>query len=446
MKGLAARLGLNRPELRAWALYDFANSAFQTTVIAAVFPIYFQRVAAAGLPASDATSRFAWATTIAICIVAVVAPILGALADTRRLKKPLLGVFLAIGAGATLAMYGIGQGEWRLALALFIIGNVGVAGSIVFYESLLPHIAHGKEMDRVSTAGYAIGYLGGGLLLAINLAMIQQPAWFGLPDAGVATRLSFVSVGIWWVLFAYPLFRRVPEPVVVAHPAADGPAALAVTSERIGLGAMIGLTFRQLGSTFRELRKYRQALLLLLAFFLYNDGIQTIIRMAAIYGAEVGIDQSALIGALLLVQFVGVPCSFAFGALAGVIGPKHSVMLGLLAYIGILLFTYHMTSAWEFYALAGAVGVVQGGTQALSRSMFASMIPRHKSSEFFAFFGVFERYAGVLGPAIFAIMAGLGTSRTAILTLIPFFVAGMLLLWRVDVAEGRREAAAGEAR
>ncbi len=432
MKTLAAKLGLNRRELRSWALYDFANSAFQTTIVAAVFPIYFQRVAAADLPPSLATSRFAWATTIAICIVAIVAPLLGALADTRKLKKPLLGMFLAIGAGATAAMYAIQQGDWVLALILFIIGNVGVAGSIVFYESLLPHIARGEELDRVSTAGYAIGYLGGGLLLALNLAMIQQPQWFGIPDAGVATRLAFLTVAVWWVLFSWPLFRHVPEPRVVA-PSPGGSA-----------GAALAQSARQLASTFRELRKYRQALLLLLAFFLYNDGIQTVIRMAAIYGAEVGIDQSALIGALLLVQFVGVPCSFAFGALAGRIGPKKAVMIGLFSYIGILVFTYFMTTASEFYILAASVGVVQGGTQALSRSMFASMIPRHKSSEFFAFFGVFERYAGVLGPAIFAVMASFGSSRSAILMLIPFFVAGILLLWRVDVAAGRREAVAGE--
>jgi UMF1 family MFS transporter len=432
MNRFAAKLGLNRPELRAWALYDFANSAFQTTIVAAVFPIYFQRVAASGLPASTATSRFAWATTIAICIVAIVAPILGAMADTRRLKKPLLGMFLGIGAGATAAMYAIQDGDWMLALVLFVIGNVGVAGSIVFYESLLPHIARGDELDRVSTAGYAIGYLGGGILLAFNLAMIQQPQWFGIADSGVATRLSFVSVAVWWVLFAWPLFRRVPEPPVKPHAG-------------VRAGSVLAQSLRQLAGTFRELRKYRQALLLLLAFFLYNDGIQTIIRMAAIYGAEVGIDQSALIGALLLVQFVGVPCSFAFGALASVIGPKRAVQLGLAVYMGILAVTYYMTSAREFYILAGAVGMVQGGTQGLSRSMFASMIPRHKSSEFFAFFGVFERYAGVMGPAIFAIMAGLGTSRTAILTLIPFFAGGMLLLARVDVAAGRREAAAGEA-
>lgn len=431
MKGVAARLGLNRPELRAWALYDFANSAVQTTIIAAVFPIYFQRVAASGLPASTATSRFAWATTIAICIVALVAPILGAMADTRRLKKPLLGIFLGLGAGATAAMYAIQEGDWLLALVLFVIANVGVAGSIVFYESLLPHIARGDELDRVSTAGYAIGYLGGGLLLAINLAMIQQPHWFGIPDAGVAIRLSLASVAVWWTLFSWPLFRKVPEPRVPPQ-------------VRASAGDALAQSVRQLALTFRELRKYTQAMLLLLAFFLYNDGIQTIIRMAAIYGAEVGIDQGDLIGALLLVQFVGVPFSFAFGSLAGFIGPKRAVMLGLTAYMGILMLTYFMTSAREFYMLAGAVGMIQGGTQALSRSMFASMIPRHRSSEFFAFFGVFERYAGVLGPAIFAVMAGLGSSRTAILTLIPFFVSGMLLLAKVNVTAGRREAAAGE--
>ena len=426
------KLGLSRPELRAWALYDFANSTFWTTIVAAVFPIYFQRVAASGLEPHIATSRYMLATTIAICIVAIAAPVLGALADTRPLKKRLLGIFMAIGAGATAAMYGIQEGDWKLALILFVIGNVGVAGSIVFYDSLLPHIARGDEVDRVSSAGYASGYLGGGLLLAVNLAMIQQPQWFGIPDAGVATRLAFVSVAVWWVLFSFPLFRRVAEPPVPPQ-------------ARMSAGAALSQSVRQLGQTFRELRKYKQAFLMLLAFFLYNDGIQTIIRVATIYGSEIGIDQSALIGALLLVQFIGVPCSFAFGSLAGRIGPKNAVLLGLIAYMGILAFTYYMSTAREFYILAAAVGVIQGGTQALSRSMFSSMIPRHKSSEFFAFFAIFERYAGLLGPLIFSLLAGMNSSRTAILTLYPFFLGGIALLWMVDVAAGRREAAAGEA-
>ena len=432
MTGMFSRLGLNRPELRAWALYDFANSTFWTTIVAAVFPIYFQRVAASNLPPHLATSRYMLASTVAICVVAITAPLLGAFADTRRVKKPLLAVFVAIGATATAAMYGIQEGDWKLALVLFVIGNIGVASSIVFYDSLLPHVARPDEMDRVSSAGYAMGYLGGGVLLAINLAMIQQPQWFGIADSGVATRLAFVSVAVWWVLFSWPLFKRVAEPAVPVQ-------------ARMTPGAAVAQSFRQLGETFREIRQYKQAFLLLLAFFLYNDGIQTIIRVATIYGSEIGIDQSALIGALMLVQFIGVPCSFAFGSLAGRIGPKNAVMLGLFAYMGILTFTYYMSTAREFYMLAAAVGVIQGGTQALSRSMFASMIPKHKSSEFFAFFGVFERYAGLLGPFIFGLLAGMNSSRTAILTLYPFFISGIALLWMVDVAAGRREALAGEA-
>src|SRR5262245_40584279 len=194
MTKLLQRLGLGRPELRAWAMYDWANSAYQTTIIAAVFPIYYFKVAAANLPEAVATSRFAWATTIAIMIVALVAPLLGAIADYAGVKKKMLGVFLGIGVASTLAMYWIQHGDWSLALILFVIGNVGVAGSIVFYESLLPHLVGDDELDRVSSAGYAIGYLGGGVLLAVNLLMIQQPSWFGLPSDGTAVRLSLASV------------------------------------------------------------------------------------------------------------------------------------------------------------------------------------------------------------------------------------------------------------
>src|SRR5918995_6574708 len=208
------RLGLNRRDVRAWAMYDWANSAVQTTIIATVFPIYYQKVAAAGQTESVAMSRFAWATTIAILIVAIVAPLLGAMADYTAIKKKLLGVFLGIGATAAAAMFWIGTGDWQLALTLFVIVNVGVAGSIVFYESLLPHLVGEKDLDRVSSAGYAIGYLGGGTLLALNLLMIQKPAMFGIPDAGTATRLAFASVAVWWVIFSIPLFRSVPEPAV----------------------------------------------------------------------------------------------------------------------------------------------------------------------------------------------------------------------------------------
>ena len=426
MTRLLDKLGLGRRELRAWAMYDWANSAVQTTIIAAIFPIFFQKVAAAGMPGPVATGRFAWASTWSILIVAVIAPLLGAVADHAPVKKRFLAVFLAIGAVATALMFFITSGAWVLALVLFVIVNVGVAGSIVFYESLLPHIAREDELDRVSTAGYALGYLGGGVLLGINIAMMTWPSAFLLPDREVAVRASLASVAVWWVLFSIPLFRQVSEPPQRTHAGhIEGPVAAA----------------RQLLQTLRELRRYRQAFMLLLAFLLYNDGIQTIIRMATTYGTEIGLDENAMIGALLLTQFVGVPFGFAFGMLADRIGAKPAVFLGLAVYAVITILGYFMRSSAHFFALALMVGMVQGGTQALSRSLFASMIPKQKSSEFFAFFGVFERYAGILGPALFAWVVGhTGTSRNAILSIIAFFVVGGIILTFVDVTEGRRQA------
>ena len=426
MKGLLDRLGLGRRELRAWAMYDWANSAFWTTIVAAIFPIYFQKVAAAGLVAAVATSRFAWATTLSIMIVAIVAPLLGSLADRAPLKKPLLAVFLAIGAVATAAMFFIARGDWLFALTVFVIGNVGVSGSIVFYEAMLPHIARPEELDRVSTAGYAMGYVGGGVLLAVNVVMLSHPGWFGLADKDAAVRASFVSVAVWWVVFSIPLFRDVPEPPVRR-----------ASGERLGLAAAA----RGLWQTLGELRRYRNAFLFLLAFLIYNDGIQTIIRMATIYGTEIGLDDTAMIGALVVTQFIGIPFSFLFGAIADRAGAKPTVFGGLAVYVLIAILGYFMRSAAQFFALAVMVGMVQGGTQALSRSLFASMIPKDKSSEFFAFFGVFERYAGVLGPAVFAwVVAHSGTSRNAILSVVAFFGAGAAVLVFVDIDEGRAEA------
>jgi UMF1 family MFS transporter len=380
-------------------------------------------------------SRFAWATTLAILIVAIVAPVLGAIADYTAIKKRLLAAFLAIGAAATGAMYWIGRGDWQFALVLFVIGNVGVAGTIVFYESLLPHLVEEQDLDRVSTAGYAVGYMGGGVLLAINLMMIQKPEWFGIPDAGTATRLALASVAIWWVVFSIPLFRSVAEPVPRRE-----------ADERPGGGnAFLGGTKRLL-ETFQELRRYRDAFVFLLAFLLYNDGIQTMIRMATIYGTQIGLPESAMITALLMTQFIGIPCAFVFGMVAARIGARTAVFAGLAVYVLITLLGYFMTTAAHFFVLAGLVGMVQGGTQALSRSLFASMIPRHKSSEFFAFFSVFERYAGVLGPAIFAfVVEHSGSGRSAILAVAVFFILGGGVFALVDEKRGRRAARAAEA-
>jgi UMF1 family MFS transporter len=431
---LLDRLGLNRPELRAWAMYDWANSAFMTTIIAAVFPVYFAQVAAKGLDPNDATYKFSLATTLALTFVALTAPPLGAVADFAAMKKRLLLLFQTIGVIATGAMVFIGEGDWKLALTLFVIGNIGVSGAFTFYDSLLPHIAKPGELDRVSSAGYALGYFGGGLLLAVNLLWIAKPQWFGMADAGMASRLSFLSVAVWWALFSIPLFRRVPEP-----------ASHAAGSERVSGVAMVAASFRQLGGTLRALAQFKHALLMLVAFLIYNDGINTIIRMASIYGTQVGIPSGHLIFALLLVQFVGIPFAFAFGALAGRIGAKVSVFLALAVYVVISILGYYMTSTLHFYLLSFLVGMVQGGSQALSRSLFASMIPKHKSSEFFAFFAVFEKFAGIIGPAIFAYTIGTtGSSRSAILSVIVFFVVGALLLAMVNVPEGQRVAREAE--
>jgi UMF1 family MFS transporter len=426
---LLASLGLRTREQRAWAMYDWANSAVQCTIITAVFPIYFASVAGADLPPAVATERFATATTLALVIVAVMAPILGAYADYAGVKKRLLAIFLAIGVSAIAAMFFITRGEWQFAALLFIVVNIGVSASFVFYDSLLPHIAGPDELDRVSSAGYALGYVGGGLLLAINLAWILKPALFGLRDAGVASRLSFLSVAVWWLVFSIPMFRRVPEPAV--HP-----------QNLQGRRSPIVASVRQLVVTLGDLRRYRQAFLMLVAFLIYNDGIGTIIRMAGPYGKEIGLPENALITAFVMVQFVGIPFAFAFGWLAGRIGAKPSIFLALLVYVAISIIAYYMTTAWQFFLLSFLVATVQGGSQALSRSLFASMIPRAKSSEFFGFFGVFEKFAGIVGPALFAItVRATGSSRNAILTVIAFFVVGAALLWMVDVEEGKRVAA-----
>lgn len=429
-----APLGLNRPELRAWAMYDWANSAFTTTVVTAVFPIYFHDVAAAGLPTHVATARFAGATTLALLVIAVFSPILGAYADYRAIKKKMLAIFVAMGVLATAGLFFVQKGDWLLGVALFVLGNIGIFGSYVFYDSLLPHITSGPgEMDRVSTAGYGLGYLGGGLLLAVNLLWILKPEFFGIPDAGYAARLAFLSVAIWWGLFSIPLFRRVPEP-------ARQPEA-----EEEGIENPVKIAFIRLSETFRKLKGYRQAFLLLIAFMVYNDGIATIYRMATIYGREIGLPQGGLIGAILMVQFIAMPFAFLFGGLAGKIGAKRAILLGLTVYLGITVLGYFMQTTLHFYLLATLVAMVQGGTQALSRSLFASLIPRYKSSEFFGFFAVFEKFAAILGPAIFAVMITLtGSSRLAVLSVMAFFLIGGLLLAFVNVEEGRKAARQAE--
>ncbi len=433
MSGFLARMGLDRPELRAWAMYDWANSVFMTTVLQ-IFPLYFLEVAAVALPRNVASARFAWATAAAIVLVGLLGPVLGAVADFQGNKKTMLGFFLAVGVVSTAAMFLIQRGDWVLATVLFVIGNVGVTSTLAFYNSLLPHVARPDEVDRVSTAGFALGYLGGGILLALNLFTIQSPERFGLADKGAAMRLSFLSAAVWWALFSIPLFLRVSEPVRRLQPGEAGRDPLLVALSRL----------RQ---TLVELRGHKDAVFLLLAFLIYNDAINTIIRMATTFGSEIGVPTGALISAVLMVQFVGVPFAFAFGALADRLGAKRAILVALAVYVVITLIGFSLRTTGQFFLLAFLVGTVMGGAQALSRSLFATIIPRHKAAEMFGFFGVFDRFGGAIGSSVFGLMLpATGSSRPAILALIVFFAAGGALLSRVDVARGQRTAREAEAK
>jgi len=428
-------LGLHRRELRAWAMYDWANSAFVTTIMGAVLPVYFVNVSGTTLPAELRTAYWGYTQTVALVLVALTSPILGAAADYLGAKKKFLAGFALIGATGSFLLFFATEGNWFFASVAFIIGNIGFASGNVFYESLLPHVAKPDEIDRVSTAGYAVGYIGGGLLLAVHFAWISWPERFWFADGAEASRYAFLSVGVWWILFTIPTLRGVPEP----------PRKLE-SDEREKMNP-VRVGFTRVFETFAEIRQFKHLFVFLLAFWFYNDGINTIIKMANAYGAELGIGTAHLLGAFLMVQFLGIPFTFAYGALAARIGAKKGIYVALVVYTGISIAGYYMSQAWHFWALATALALVQGGSQALSRSLFASMVPPSKSSQFFGFYSVSGKFGNVIGPLVFAVVAEwTGGGRHAILALVAFFVIGMGLLSCVDVEQGRQSAIAAESR
>jgi UMF1 family MFS transporter len=408
-------------------MYDWANSAFATTIMGAVLPTFYSAVAGAGLPGNTATVYWGYTSSIAMLLNAVMAPVLGAVADYLGAKKRLLAFFTAFGVFFTSLLVIVTTGQWLLASVLYALGYIGFGGAMVFYDSLLPHIARPEDMDYVSSKGFALGYLGGGILLAINVVMILFWDTIGLPSVEMASRLSFLSVGIWWAVFSVPTLRAVPEPPVPE-----------TVEPRLN---PFRVAFQRLGDTFGDVRQYRELTKFIVAFWLYNDGIGTIIKMATIYGTEIGIGQTDLIGALLMMQFVGIPFSLLFGKLAESLGAKRSIYLALFIYTLVSVAGYFMTQAWQFWALAGMVGLVQGGSQALSRSLFGVMVPKARSAEFFGFYDVSSKFAGIVGPAVFALVGQItGSSRLGIISLIIFFVGGGLLLTQVDEEEGIRVA------
>jgi UMF1 family MFS transporter len=409
-------------------MYDWANSAFATTIMAAMFPPFYRSMAkAAGLSEANATASWAYTTSIALLLVAILAPILGAISDHTGNKKRFVAFFALLGVIATALFVLLGDDTYILGSILFILGNVGFAGANVFYESLLPHIAQKDDIDQVSTRGYALGYLGGGILLIINVLWYMKPDWFFMPSVGLALRASFLSVAVWWAVFSIPLFRQVPEPLAV-HIGPEG-----VSAVRAG--------FQRLTRTFRQITHYKQLLLFLVAFWIYNDGIGTIIKMATAYGDEIGIGITDMTIALIITQFVGIPFSFGFGWLARRLGTKRSILLSLGVYTLISIAGFFMQTALHFYVLAFAVGMVQGGSQALSRSLYGAMVPKSQCAEFFGFFSTSSKFAGIFGPLLFGLVSQLaGGSRLSIISLIIFFIVGGLLLTRVDEQEGIRVA------
>jgi MFS transporter, UMF1 family len=405
-----------------WAIYDWANSAYAITVLTGLFPIFFKEYwNPPGTLATESTYRLGLANSTAGVIVACLAPILGAIADRGGARKKFLLFFATMGVLMTASMHFVARGQWPVALMLYIFGSIGFFGGNIFYDSLLVNVAEERKFDVVSALGYAMGYLGGGLAFLINVMMVLQPQKFGLADRAQAIQVAFVVVAVWWALFSIPLFLWVKEPKRVAQ------AQSATTAIVAGL--------RQLVQTFQHIRQLKMVGLFLLAYWLYIDGVDTIILMATDYGASIGLDSNELIKALLITQFVGFPSALVFGKLGERIGAKTGILIGLAVYLGITTWGYFMKTANEFFGMAIVIGLVQGGVQSLSRSLYARLIPRDKAGEFFGFYNMLGKFAAVLGPTIMGTVGKLtGSSRLAIFAIAGLFIAGGALLSRVRVA------------
>lgn len=423
---------MDRRAVRAWILYDAANSAYITTMVAAVLPIFYADVAAASLEEHLRVSYWGYTQSIAVLLVALMAPLLGAIADVSGRKLLFLRCFAYLGVLATALFVFVGEGDYLLASLLAIAGTVGYSGGNTFYDSMLTDLVPPHKRDLVSAKGYVAGYIGGGVLLAVNLLMIQQYEWFGLESSLQGTYLAFVSVALWWFLFSLPIFRRVgphlPRPQV-----------------RTGSFGYALAGIRRLFGTFGKIRRFPELLKYLLAFWLFNDGINTIISMASIYGKSIGIGSSHLIAALLITQFVAVPFTLLFGRAAEKIGAKTALYLSLSVYVVIIALGYFMENATHFYLLAVLVGTVQGGSQAVARSIFSRLAPKRQSAEFFGFLSVSSKLSSSFGPFMFGLASQLlESSRSGILVLLAFILGGMLMLMTVNLDKGEREAEAAD--
>jgi UMF1 family MFS transporter len=420
----------NKRSVWSWSMYDWANSAFSTTVVAGFFPVFFKQYWSAGTDATVSTLRLGTANSLAGLVVVVLAPFLGAIADKGSAKKRMLFAFAALGILMTGSLFFVEQGHWQLAVLVFVGASIGFTSSTVFYDSLLVSVASDRRSDYVSSFGFALGYLGGGLLFAVNVLMTLKPGMFGLADAAHAVRVSFLSVAVWWAVFSIPIFLFVKEP----------PAG------RFSGWTAVVQGFHQLNRTFTELRKLRTVFLFLFSYWLYIDAVQTIARMAVDYGLSLGFDSGNLMVALLITQFVGFPAAIAFGKLGERFGAKRAIYLGLVVYTAVCVFGFFMTTVTELYILAITIGLVQGGIQSLSRSLYSRIIPKNKAGEFFGFYNMLGKFAAVVGPVLMG-WVGVWThnSRFSILSLVVLFAAGAICLIGVSETKGRAAAAELEA-
>ncbi|MGC3980276.1 MAG: MFS transporter [Steroidobacteraceae bacterium] len=396
-----------------WAMYDWANSAFATTIMAGFFPIFFKQYWSTGIDAATSTFRLGVANSIASFILAVLAPLLGAIADRGGARIRFLLGFTVLGVVGSAGLYWVQQGDWQWAAAMYVAASMGFWGGLIFYDSLLLDVSDREHYDLVSGFGYGMGYLGGGVLFALNVWMTLQPAFFGLANAAVAVQVSFLTVAVWWSLFALPLLFGVKEKAAT-RPLPFKQALIA--------------GFGELTATFHEIRRYRALLLFLLAYWLYIDGVNTVIKMAVDYGLALGFPTNSLIIALLIVQFIGFPAAILFGWLGNRYSTLGGIFIGLLVYAGVTVFAVFMDDVKEFYYMAIAIGLVQGAVQSLSRSYFGSLVPKERAGEFFGFYNMMGKFASVLGPALMGTTALLVGSRYSILSLVVLFIVGSALL------------------
>jgi len=397
----------------------------------AIMPIFYADVAGKGLDGSTTTALWGYTQSLGTLLVVLLSPILGAIADKAHSKKKFLAFFTYMGVIATLLMWFIGEGQWVLASFLVILGTLAFSGGNVFYDAFLSDLVPEEKRDMVSSQGYAAGYIGGGLILILDLAMISYPQAFLLPGKLFATQLSFALVGIWWLVFSIPFFRHVQE------------KGTSGTADWKDMKSLAREGFESVKQTLMEIGRYPELLKFLIAFWFFSDGIDTIVKMAAIYGREVGVGQNDLILALVITQFVGIPCTLLFGRIAENLGAMRTLIITLMVYLFITILAYFMNSAFDFYLLAILVGFVQGGSQALARSIFSRLVPPDRNAEFFGFFGLSGKLASLLGPFVFGFVSQLtGASRLGIVSIALFFLAGIIILQFVDLEKGRVQALA----